>query len=181
MIATLKKFIPSVQAEIDRHYYYCYGEGSVEVTKTGNTVVYIVKGERFGDYLRNQYGAGNATPSLRQLGSLELRRVDIFSNVWSARYGYPFPESALGGSDLTISGSFSCVDGGNSLKGYGTIYEIGADFIGVETDGIKSKLHLGSCSRVESVSELPIIGQNIAYTAVSSYADGYNLHQATCW
>lgn len=25
MIETLKKFIPRVQSEIDRHYYYCYG------------------------------------------------------------------------------------------------------------------------------------------------------------
>ena len=112
MIATLKRFIPSVQAEIDRHYYYCYGEGAVEVARTGNTVVYIVRGERFGDYLRNQYGSGNATPSLRQLGTLELRRVDIFSNVWSARYGYPFSGEALQGSQLAISGSFSCVDNG---------------------------------------------------------------------
>lgn len=58
MIATLKGFIPSVQAEIDRHYYYCYGEGAVEVTQTGSVVVYIVRGERFGDYLRDQYGQG---------------------------------------------------------------------------------------------------------------------------
>lgn len=82
---------------------------------------------------------------------------------------------------MNISGSFSCVDGGSSIKGYGRIYEIGADYLGVEGDGIRSKLNLGSCSRVESVSELPVIGQNIAYTAVSSHADGYNLHQATCW
>lgn len=25
MIAALKKFIPTIQGEIDRHYYYCYG------------------------------------------------------------------------------------------------------------------------------------------------------------
>jgi len=25
MIAALKKFIPTIQTEIDRHYYYCYG------------------------------------------------------------------------------------------------------------------------------------------------------------
>lgn len=30
MIATLKRAIPSVQSEIDRHYYYCYGEGAVQ-------------------------------------------------------------------------------------------------------------------------------------------------------
>ena len=44
MIATLKGFIPTVQSEIDRHYYYCYGEGSVEVEQTGSVVVYIVRG-----------------------------------------------------------------------------------------------------------------------------------------
>lgn len=70
MIATLKRSIPAIQSEIDRHYYYCYGEGAVDVVQTGSVVVYIVKGERFGEYLRAQYGAGTASPSLRQLGSV---------------------------------------------------------------------------------------------------------------
>ena len=131
--------------------------------------------------MRNQYGAGTVTNSLRQLGTLELRRVDIFSEVWSARYGYPFPGASLGGNGLDISGSFSCVDQGETVKGRGSIYAIGAGYIEVDSGHGRSRLNLGSCSRIESTSELPVIGQQIAYTAVASHADGYNLHQATCW
>ena len=178
MIATLKGFIPTVQGEIDRHYYYCYGDGAVEVTQTGSVVVYIVRGERFGDYLRDQYGQG-INPG--NVGTLELRRVDIFGQVWSARYGYPFPSSSLGGSGLNVAGSFSCLNPSLARKGYGTISEVGADYIGVSTGSGNVRLNLGSCSRVESVSELPIVGQNIAYNGVPSGADGYNLYQATCW
>lgn len=43
MIATLKRLIPSVQKEIDRHYYYCYGEG-VKESQAQGVVVYIVQG-----------------------------------------------------------------------------------------------------------------------------------------
>lgn len=152
MIETLKRFIPSVQSEIDRHYYYCYGQGAVQVEQTGSVVVYIVKGERFGDYLRAQYGAGTVTPSLRQLGTVELRRVDIFSPVWGARYGYPFPSSSLGGSGTSISGSFSCLNPSAAQKGYGKIYEVGSDYIGVQSGSDKYKFSLGACSRVESTS-----------------------------
>lgn len=82
---------------------------------------------------------------------------------------------------MNLAGSFSCINSGNGAKGFGRIEEIGADYIGIKTDAGKAKLRLGSCSRVESVSELPTIGQNIAYTAVQSGAQGYNLLQATCW
>ncbi len=44
MIDSLRKLVPSVQAEIDRHYYYCFGDGKVEVRQTGGVVVYVVRG-----------------------------------------------------------------------------------------------------------------------------------------
>lgn len=178
MINTLNRFIPTVQAEIDRHYYYCYGPGSVEIVNTGGVVVYIIKGEDFAEYLRNQYGAGTVSESLRQLGTFEFKRAEIFGQVWSARYGAPFPSSSLGGSDSSFSGKFSCLNPNLSQQGAGKITEIGADFI--RTSG-GHRLNLGSCSRVESTTSLPTIGQNIAYKGVPSGAQGYNLYQATCW
>lgn len=56
MIATLKRLEPSTQKEIDRHYYYCFGDGKVEVQQTGSTVVYIVRGESVNAYLNGRYG-----------------------------------------------------------------------------------------------------------------------------
>lgn len=131
--------------------------------------------------MRAQYGAGTVSTSLRQLGTLELRRADIFGPVWSARYGYPFPSSSMGGSDLGISGSFSCLNPGAAQKGSGVITGIGANYIEVNTGKSNQKFNLGSCSRIESTSELPTVGQNIAYIGVPSSAQGYNLYQATCW
>lgn len=48
MIEKLKNLIPTTEKEIDRHYYFCYGKGSVQIEETGGVLVYIIKGERFG-------------------------------------------------------------------------------------------------------------------------------------
>ena len=178
MIATLERMIPSVQSEIDRHYYYCYGDG-VQTEQTQSVVVYIVQGERFGDYLHSQYGT-NVRVNLR--GNVRLNRVNILGKTWVEKHGYPFSDSSLGGDSFDIAGSFNCLTPSRSVKGAGQIYDIGADYIGVQMqDGTKARFGLGSCSRIESTSELPTIGQNIAYVAVPSAADGYNLYQASCW
>ena len=103
------------------------------------------------------------------------------ANVWSAAFGYPFTQSSFTGTNLDIAGSFNCLNPSSAQKGYGTITEIGADYIGVQTSSGRQRFNLGSCSRLESVSELPTIGQNIAYVGVPSSADGYNLYQASCW
>ena len=171
--------IPSVQSEIDRHYYYCYGEG-VQEERNQSVVVYIVQGERFGDYLRSQYGTNVRVPNVR--GNVQLRRVNILGKTWIEKNGYPFSESSLGGDSFDIAGSFNCLAPSRSIRGSGQITDIGADYIGVRMeDGSSSRFSLGSCSRIESTSELPTIGQNIAYVAVPSSADGYNLYQASCW
>ena len=75
MIGTLKEFTPIVQSEIDRHYYFCYEYDAVEVTQIGSVLVYIVREERFRDYLRDQYGQ-EINPG--NVGTLEFRIVDIF-------------------------------------------------------------------------------------------------------
>lgn len=56
MIEVLKKLIPTTEAEIDRHYYNCYGDGAVEVEQTGSVLVYIVRGERVNEYIHQAYG-----------------------------------------------------------------------------------------------------------------------------
>ena len=56
MIEVLKKLIPTTEAEIDRHYYNCYGDGAVEVEQTGSVLVYIIRGERVNEYIHQAYG-----------------------------------------------------------------------------------------------------------------------------
>ena len=179
MIATLKRMIPTVQSEIDRHYYYCYGEG-VQEEQAGSVVVYIVQGERFRDYLHTQYGTNVRVPNVN--GDVRLQRVNILGKTWVEKHGYPFSEASLGGEGFDIAGSFNCLNPSRTVKGAGKIYDVGANYIGVEMDdGSKFQFGLASCSRIESTSELPTIGQNIAYVGVPSSADGYNLYQASCW
>lgn len=180
MITTLKRLIPTVQGEIDRHYYYCYGDGSVSSTANTGVLVYIVEGERFGDYLHQQYGTNIRAPQLSQ--NVRLQQVNIFDGRWVDLYGYPVPDASLGGDSFDIAGSFGCLSPSRAVKAGGTITDIGADYIGVSGyDGSSHRLNLASCSRVESTSELPTVGQNIAYVGVPSGAQGYNLYQASCW
>ena len=95
MIKRLKELVPTTEKEIDRHYYYCYGEGSVQVEKTGGVIVYIIKGERFGNYLHNAYGKSVKVPSLR--GDVHFQKVDVFGAPWTNKYGYPFVNTSLEG------------------------------------------------------------------------------------
>lgn len=121
-----------------------------------------------------------SVPSLR--GDVTLNGVDIFSPAWTDRFGYPFPGTSLGGDSFDIAGSFNCLNPSQASRGSGKIAAVGADYIDVDLQGgVRGRFHLGSCTRLEATSQLPIIGQNIAYVGVPSGADGYNLYQASCW
>ena len=44
MVEALKSLVGGVEREIDRQYYYCYGEGAVQIVATGLVTVYVVRG-----------------------------------------------------------------------------------------------------------------------------------------
>lgn len=149
MIKTLRDLIPTVQKSIDSHYYNCYGAGSnIKVDTTGNVIVYLISGDRFGDYIRNLYGQNIKfanTPS-----EISLNKINIFSPDWSEAYGYPFSDNAFGSQDFSFSGSFSCVNNVNSVnRGWGVIKNIGSNFIEAEDQkGNNQRFNIGSCSRL---------------------------------
>ena len=180
MIDALKELVPTTESEIDRHYYYCYGEGAVQVEKTGGVIVYIVKGERFGHYLHSAYGKSVKVPAVH--GDVHFRKVDVFGAPWTNKYGYPFVDTDLRGKELSFGKGFGCLNPSAAKKGYGTISAIEAGAIHVSNhDGRKYKFNIGACSRIESTSEVPKVGQNFYWTGVPSGADGYNLYKASCW
>lgn len=175
MIDTLKRLVPTTEKEIDRHYYYCYGDGSVEVEQTGSVIVYIVRGERVNEYLHSRYGNDVRGHS----GDLRLQSVSIFDARWTSKFGYP--QVVARGSSNDFSGSFSCLNSGNAVRGYATISNIGADFIEAKDEkGRSQRYNLGSCSRLESVHETPRVGQGFYYEAIPSSADGFNLIAGSC-
>ena len=177
MINTLKRLVPTTESEIDRHYYYCYGEGAVEVEKTGSVVVYIVKGERVNGYLENRYGLG--VPQFRG-GDVRLHRVNVFDSKWTNKFGYPFVNTQVSNTELHFNGSFGCLNTENAHRGYATISSIGADYIEAREGNGYKKFKVSACSRIEASGDLPQVGQGFYYEAVPSSADGFNLYSATC-
>jgi hypothetical protein len=115
MIDTLKNLIPATENEIDRHYYYCYGDGSVKEERTGGVVVYIVKGERFADYIHSAYGKIVKAPIVK--GDVRLQRVDLFGFDYTGKYGHVFEKSSF-------KNDFGCLNPSAARKGYGRIASI---------------------------------------------------------
>lgn len=128
MIDNLKRIIPNIESEVDRHYYFCFGNGKVQVDNSGGVIVYIVRGDAFGNYLRNLYGRNIVLPAIN--GDVLFNRVDIFGTPWVSAFGYPFGEASLGGSDLVLAGSFGCASSATTVvRGVSTITSIGANWI----------------------------------------------------
>lgn len=118
----------------------------MKVQQNGGVTVYVVSGSKFGDYLRSLYGDVKV-PSIRE--DVTLNRVNIFGADWTGKFGYPFADAAFKNDDFSFSGSFSCVNPGAAVSGYGTISAIGSDYIEAKDEkGATNKFSLGSCSRL---------------------------------
>ena len=179
MINSLKDAIPGIEREIDRQYYYCYGEGAVTVEETGGVVVYIVRGESFGNYLLTVYGI--SVKAGLTVGEVQFHRIGIFSPIWINKFGHPLVAASTAASN-NFDGAFSCLNPSAAVSGYGVINGINANSISVtHNDGHQVSLNLGACSRLEAATRLPQIGQRIAFRGVPSSAGGYNLYGASCW
>ncbi len=61
----------------------------MKIEQSGDTVIYVVNGESFADYLKEHYGQSIQTPSIRS-NNVSLNRVNIFGTDWTGQYGYPF-------------------------------------------------------------------------------------------
>ena len=120
MIERLKQLIPGIEREIDRQYYYCYGDGAVTVEEIGSVVVYIVRGESFANYLLSVYGNSVSAGTITR-ASYNFMKVDIFSPVWSSTFGYPMGSGAMDGSDFHFNGDFSCLNPSAAVSGQGVI------------------------------------------------------------
>ena len=77
--------------------------------------------------MKNLYGQSIRIPSVS--GNVMFNRVNIFDQDWSGAFGYPFNENAFGTSDLSLAGSFGCMNPSALVTGSGTITEIGANYI----------------------------------------------------
>lgn len=141
--------------------------------------MYIVSGDKFGDYLRNLYGNSVQVSSIRS--DVIFNRVDIFGQEWQSNYGYPFVDSAFGNNDFTFAGSFNCLNPGSVVTGSGVISNIGPNFIEAKDErGGNIRFNLGSCSRLESTHKVPKIGNKFYWSGVAG-GQGYNLYGGSCF
>lgn len=187
IIDNLNKILPTIQTQIDREYYYCYGAGKVEEVKAGNQTVFVVKGEAWTQYVQNAYGQSVgpvspiATGNIRLNPDVTLNVVNPFSRTWTAKFGYPFAAGA--GAAGSLDADFSCLGAaGAATSGMGVISGILNDgFTVSDASGRSTKLKVGSCSRIESTSELPKVGQQMAWRGAPSAVGGYNLYTGLCY
>lgn len=147
MIDNLRKSIPNIESEVDKHYYYCFGAGSVQVQTVGGLTVYVVRGDAIANYLRNLYGRNVVVPAVN--GDVLFNRIDIFGPSWVGAYGYPFGQASMGTADLVIGGNFGCTAPGAITSGYGRITAVGSNFIEASNQqGFRQRFNLGTCSRL---------------------------------
>jgi len=175
LINKLNGTLPSIQSEIDREYYFCYGAGKVSTETTGNTIVYVVKGEAFGTYIQSAYGQSVWAPSLRTSGDYRLQVVDPFSPAWTSKFGYSNVFSGSG------SGLGSCFTGRGSSSGRGVISSISnTGFVVKDAQGNNVNLSINPCSRIESTTAIPSVGQTAFWAGEPSGNGGYSIKSVTC-
>lgn len=181
MIDSLNRIAPTVSMEIDRQYYFCYGEGAVQQTQTGGVLVYVVRGESFARYLQNAYGQSVTVSQggVRGGSDISLYRPDIFSSIWASTFGEPMINRF--NNDNSFIGDFNCLTPSGLQSGQGVISSIKNNHMRVNTNSGSVDLNLGACSRIESDIPLPRVGQDIAFKGVPSSAGGYNVYSVTCW
>jgi len=149
LVTSLTGILPNISKDVDREYYYCYGAGKIETVTTGSTVVYVVRGDVFGQYVGNLYG-GNLASNLQfgQNESIRLQVVDPFSPIWTSKFGLSYRGAGQG--QAFSDSSFTCLDNGGSLStGRGRITSIqGNEILVSGQDGRQSKLSIGGCTRL---------------------------------
>lgn len=164
----MNKVIPNINGDINREYYYCYGAGKVETQTVGSTVVYVVRGEAFGQYIQTAYGQSVGAPNVATGNDYRLHLVDPFSPVWTAKFGYPTLAGGVaggaGGASWGSAGgwgsrggcggaSFGVGAASSAPAGWGTIAGVNADgFVVKNAKGETLSLNIGGCSRIESTS-----------------------------
>ena len=178
-INILKNSLPGIEEEVNRQYFNCYGEGAVTVAHTGDTVVYIVKGERFPELLQNTYGikAETGKGGLRgKQDDYHFYCVDIFSEPYVKEVGYPFPEEKkkpyVPEKVTKFENDFDCTNQ-DGISGKGVIVGVSGNRYEIQAftnqKAHKYYIEVGACTVIMSTVKVPKEGMQIAYTGNDSH------------
>ena len=134
----------------------------------------------FKNYIESAYSITPSTPSLSSY--ITFKTIDIFDSAWSQAFGLAFDESELAQThSFSFASDFNCLNPSSVVSNTGKIVKISHNFITVSLeDNSSTKLRLGACSRLESTSSLPKIGQQI-YWKGNLKNNIYEVYSASCY
>ena len=120
-------------------------------------------------------------PSKSVVSYVSLKTVSILDKKWSESFGSVFTTAQLAKtSDFSFADDFNCLNPSKLEKGTGTITKITKNIITVTLQNkTKEFLKLGTCSRIESTTELPAIGQSI-YWMGNKNSSIFEVYRASC-
>lgn len=195
-VQSLRNALPTVQDEVNRQYFYCFGDGAFETAQTGGTLVYIIRGEAFQALLENTYGISfddiiccddnskNAVPH-----EIEMMSVDIFSDDFTNTNGDPFvvdPDDNNGGNGAVtpLDGSFSCIIK-NEVAGRGVIIESDGNRFTVRRYSnagapLDDFVEIAPCTIIMATVKVPRAGMSMAFTG-ALVGRIYQANMITVW
>lgn len=174
--------LPTIQSQIDRQYYFCYGNGKITTSTQNSTIVYIIRGDSFADYVQTGYGQSVSIDAQTLKRGINMQTCSIFSSPWVSNYGQPFAMSAFSNSAESINADFSCLNPSALQSNQGVVQSISGRKMTIKsTSGATLQLNMGACSRIEAPTDVPQVGQNAVFKGVPSGAGGFNVYALTCW
>ena len=182
-VANLKNVLPYVQGEVDRQYFYCYGDGALEIVETGGTVVYIIRGEAFQALLENTYGIsfddlvccdpdGNKDNFGANVpAEVELISIDTFGDDNNDGDGDSFGVDGDGSGDgdgTAVVTTFTCL-AQEGVAGRGVIVHVDGNRITVRRYAnagppLDDVVEIGTCTIVMATVKVPRTGMSMAFT-----------------
>ena len=121
-ITQLSTLSISIEAEIDKIYYSCYGVNEFEIT-VKETSTYTISYVDFSNYALKAFGVAKLT--IQETTTIKINVVNILSPVWAKTYGAAFNEKVLAiSSGFRFKNDFSCLEPSLLQSNSGTILSI---------------------------------------------------------
>lgn len=112
---------------------------------------------------------------------ITISPISILDSLWRNNFGNPYEADSFATTrEFAFNEDFNCLNPSSLETGSGIITNIGKKFVEVDNSGKKSRLNLGACSRMESTSQLPKVGQKIYYRGRQVQRGEYNLYRGSC-
>jgi hypothetical protein len=152
----------------------------VETETIDGNIVYKMSGEGFTSYMEKTYEISDfyvSSPS----SSFSLTTYHILSGIWKRTYGEVFDDNSIAHTnEFSFEEDFNCLNPSTLEVGFGRILSVSGKTIRVRTTIGEMLLKLSPCSRIESSSVLPRVGQRIYWKANQIEPRIMEVYAATC-